>query len=187
MNKKSSFNKDDNKPIENTNGPLTSECFTAYSSLKNSKNKLNIPKIILFFLLTLLLSFSVFIFALNIKRAFFSKVGSVDTYCENLNKIKTKYDNNDNIKVENVTDEIASLFGVPIGVRIVELDSTSLPFTGLKIDDIIVRISGKEVTTIMDINNIVDSLAPDDPLLYTVYRNGVYRTINPYDYEYDYE
>jgi S1-C subfamily serine protease len=52
---------------------------------------------------------------------------------------------------------------------------------GLKINDIIVSISGKDVKNISEFNSAVDELAEDTFISYTVYRNGAYQTVTPFD------
>ena len=181
------MDKSNNTLFENTlthgniNGNVTSESFNTYSSIRNPKNNLRISKILLYLFILLLLVGSALIFVYSIKTAFFTpSVETTDTGA-NIKTIRTNYDNNEVIKVENVTNELSDLFNVPVGVRIIDFESQNSNFSGLQVNDIIVEVSGIDVSNIDDMDMAVkQSIATDGYVVtYKVYRNGVYTIISP--------
>lgn len=175
---KKQANEDNEKVI----GPQTSESFKAYSKLTDKKT-FNISMILLYVLLTLLLLSSALIFASSIKAAYFTDSAKTP-HAEsesNINTIKSSYQKNDSIKVETVTQEVANLFGIPTGVKIIELNNDDSLFRGLRVNDIIVEVSGRKISNIEDMGFVDDKLTSDSFIVYTIYRNGAYKTIDPFD------
>lgn len=181
------MDKSNNTLFENTlthgniNGNVTSESYNTYSSIRNPKNNLRISKITLYLFISLLLIGSALIFVHSIKTAFFTpSAETVDTGA-NIKTIRTNYDNNEVVKVENVTNELSDLFNIPVGVRIIDFESQNSNFSGLQVNDIIVEVSGIDVTNIDDMDMAVkQSIATDGYVVaYKVYRNGGYTIINP--------
>lgn len=171
----------DNKIKESFNAVQTSEKFHIYSGIRDPKKRFDIKVITLYTVVIILLTASALIFASTIKTAFFSKADETAPTYSNIDKIKSTSDYNEHIKVENVTDEISSLFGVPTGVKIIDLDRNHPIFNGLKLDDIIVKISGTPIDSIDDMEKILPVLDEDTLVVFTVYRNGFYKDVNPYD------
>jgi serine protease Do len=95
----------------------------------------------------------------------------------------SSYDSNSFIKIETVTKHIADVFGIPIGVKVIGISEASYISTGLKINDIIVKVSGKPISSINEFNTAINNLSAEEFLTYTVYRNGSYQVVNPYDVE----
>ncbi len=171
----------DNKIKEIFNAAQTSEKFNIYSGIRNPRRSFSIKVIALYSIVILLLTASAAIFASTIKTAFFSSPKETESSHTNLEKIKSTSDYNEYIKVENVTDEIASLFDVPTGVKILEINRDAPIFNGLKLHDIIVKISGTPIDSIDDMEEILPKLDKDMLVIFTVYRNGFYKDINPYE------
>ncbi len=165
--------------LEVVNGRTTSKSFKIYSNIQNPKNKYNLRTIALLFILTALIIASLLIFANSIKTAYFEDSKETQELNPNIEKIKISLDKNKTIKVENVTKEIADVFGLPIGVKVIEIAESSYVYSLLKVNDIIVKVSGKDITNIDQLNNIIENSEYDELLTYTVYRNGSYREIDP--------
>lgn len=171
----------DNKTKENFNAAQTSEKFHIYSGIRDPRKRFDIKVISIYTIVILLLAASALIFASTIKKAFFNTPNETEPSINNIEKLKATSDYNQYIKVENVTGEVASIFGIPTGVKIVELDYDVPIFNGLKMDDIIVKISGNPITSINDMETILPELDEDTLVIFTVYRNGFYKDINPYE------
>ena len=175
-----------NKPSvsnEVVNGQLTSESYNTYSALRNPKQNFSLKSTVLCLVLVTSLLLSTVIFIASIRTAYFNRPSESTEGHSFLNKTRTSYDANSFIKIETVTKDIAEVFGVPTGVKIIEFPEISDISTGLKINDIIVKVSGRPVSSIDEFNTVISNLSADEFLTYTVYRNGSYRTINPYDVE----
>ena len=171
-----------NEDNEKVIGTQTSESFKVYSKLTDKKT-FNLSMILLYVLLTSLLLSSALIFASSIKAAYFTD-SSKKPHTEsesNINTIKSSYQKNGSIKVETVTQEVAGLFGIPTGVKIIELNNEDPFFKGLRVNDIIVEVSGRKISSIEDMGFVDDNLTSDSFIIYTVYRNGAYKTIDPFD------
>ena len=86
------------------------------------------------------------------------------------------------ITYTTITQEMSSLYGVPAGLRIVEVDSESDCAGKLQPGDIVTAMDGSSVTDSSDIDPILQTKVPGDPLVLTVYRadeNGEgYKTIS---------
>ena len=169
----------DNLSLNNEviNGQVTSKSYETYSTLCNPKKKYNLKSVLLVLFFTVLLCVSVLVFSQLIKSAYFSNSNETEP---SLIKIKTECDNNDNIKVENVTKEISNVFGIPIGVKIIELSDESIVSSGLRTNDIIVKVNGTNITTIDELNVAMDSVSSGKVITLTIYRNGIYKSIVPY-------
>ncbi len=177
------YNKSENSQVssENIKGALTSRSFQTYTLLRNPKKKFNLRVLTLYFFIITLLIASALIFAYTIKTAYSSPKIKTEPDNEYLNTIRSNYENNEIFKVENVSKEISGLFNVPTGVKIVEIDEPSPLYNGLKVNDIIVEISGKSINSIKDMEKIIQHIDENNYIFYTVYRNGVFKTINPYE------
>ncbi len=176
-----------NNTPENVKGVLTSDSFHTYSKLRETKLHFNLKLFALYFVVILLLVISAIIFASTIKTAYFDSSSETEESFDKINTIKSVYQDNDTIKVEPITDELSSLFEIPVGVKIVELDFDNPLFKGLKINDIIVAISGKNIQDISDMDLSAEELEElrENPFItYTIYRNGIYKTITTF-YQYD--
>ena len=178
-NNKTLANKDDIS--ESVNGTLTSESFNTYTKLKNPKRRFNAKIFTLYSVIISLLLASALIFASTIKTAYFSNSNKTSDSNENINTIKTVYEHNDLLRVEPITQELSHLFDIPMGLKIIEISPDTPLFYGLKSNDIIVDISGESVHNIEDINKLVDRLSEDAFITFTVYRNGVYKKISPFE------
>ncbi len=165
-------------------GAYTNESYTMYSSLCEKKKKANKAHIALSVLIIALLVISSIVFVLSIKNAFFENTDTGDT--TSLDTVKSiKADSKDSglMKVENITDDISELYNIPVGIKIVSINAEENNYlNGLRINDIIVNISGTDVTSIEDVTKIINTLQNDSAMIsYTVYRNGVYRDIYPFE------
>lgn len=165
------------------NGALSSDSFNIYSKLTRSRPRFDFRVLALYVIVSLLLAISVVIFASAIKTAYFSPPKETEDTIDKINTIKTNYQNNDSIKVEPITNELSILFDIPVGVKIVEIDINNPIFRGLKSNDIIISVSGKKVFNIEQIELAVSELSEEVFITYTVYRNGVYKEINPFEYQ----
>ena len=168
-----------NSNFEVVNGRITSKSFKTYSNIQNPKNKYNLRTLALLIILTALIIASLLVFANSIKTAYFDDSKETQEINANIEKIKIHLDKNKTIKVENVTKEIADVFGLPVGVKVIEIAEDSLVSSLLKINDIIVKVSGKTITNIDQLNSIIEDSEYDEFLTYTVYRNGTYHIIDP--------
>lgn len=179
MDKNTKHNGDKN--IEAVKGTVTSESYNTYSAIRDPKKRYSIRTIVLTLVFALLIISSFFVFVNSIKTAYFNKAKETAPVESNLLRVKSEYDTNSFIKIETVTEDISEVFGIPIGVKIVEIASDSPIATGLKINDIIVKISGTKVTNINEFNSALKNLSTDDFITYTVYRNGDFQTVSPFD------
>ena len=174
------FYQDDKKT--GVNGILTSESFNTYEKIRDPKKLFNVPKIIMFSTLFVLLTASALLFVYSLSRHPDDSVVNNPKTDEKIKIVNTKFENNDSFKVENITGEVASVFDIPVGVKIVELNSDTDMYEGLRINDIIVDVSGEKITCIEDMNAAFEYLySSQDVLSYTVFRNGVYKTITPFE------
>ena len=171
----------DDSSSENVNGVITSDSFRTYLKLRGKRIRFNAKYFSLYLVISLLLLVSVLVFASTIKTAYFDSSDETKESLEKIGTIKTYYQKNDTIKVEPVNSALSGLFEIPVGMKIVELDFENPMTNGLKVNDIIVSIAGKDVKNITDFNSAVDELAEDTFISYTVYRNGVYQTVTPFD------
>lgn len=165
---------------ENVNGKLTSDSFNIYTKLQNPKQRFNIRIFLVYLLITSLLVASAVIFASTIKTAYFNK-GSETEKDNNINKIRTTYQNSSNLKVETITPELSELFDIPVGVKIIEIENNNPLFNGLKPNDIIVGISGKPIENITQFDTEVAMLGNEIFLTYNIYRNGAFKDIAPFE------
>ncbi|MBR5314954.1 MAG: PDZ domain-containing protein [Clostridia bacterium] len=168
---------------EVVNGKLTSESYNTYSALRNPKQKIDVKSTVLCLVFITALLLSALIFISSIRTAYFNKPSETATEHTFLNKTKSSYDANSLFKFETVTKDISDVFNVPVGVKILNINEETPIATGLRINDIIVKVSGKNITTIDEFNKAINDLSTDDFLIYTVYRNGDYRTISPFEFE----
>ena len=165
---------------EAVNGQTTSESYNAYSIIRDPKKKYNIRTIILVCIISILLSASVMVFFNSVKTAYFSPEHETEAYENKIEKTHSNYQNNNIIKVESVTQDIANVFNIPVGVKIISIKEDPIS-EGLEVNDIIVKISGQSVESIDDLENALGSIESDEFVTYLVYRNGEYKTINPFD------
>lgn len=136
----------------------------------------------MFTTLFVLLTASAFLFVYSLSRQPDSSDVNNSHTDEKIKIVNTKFENNDSFKVENITGEVASVFDIPVGVKIVELNSDTDMYEGLRINDIIIEVSGEKITCIEDMNDAFEYLySTQDVLSYTVFRNGVYKTITPFE------
>ena len=165
---------------EVVNGRTTSKSFKTYSNLRNPRGVFSFRSTIIILSLIILVTASVFVFFNSIKTAYFNKVEQTEEVNTNITRIKSKFDMNDAIKVENVTKKISDVFGIPVGVKVIEISEDSFASSLLKVNDIIVKVSGEDITNIKQLNSIIENSSDDEYLTYTVYRNGIYCEIDPF-------
>ncbi len=165
---------------ENVNGTLTSDSFRTYLKLHGKKIPFSAKYFTLYLVVILLLLVSVLVFASTIKTAYFDSSNETEEAIEKIKTIKTNYQKNDAIKLEPVNKELSKLFEIPIGMKIVELDFDNPVTNGLKINDIIISISGKDIKNISDFETAINDISEDTFITYTVYRNGVFQDITPF-------
>jgi len=170
-------------PHENVKGTLTSESFNTYSSLLNPRRNISFSKIAIYLLVIVLLIGSAIVFISSIRTAFFNQDSEASETGDNIKTIKTSFDDNEVLKVENVTLELSQLFNIPVGVRILELESDHSDLSGLCVNDIIVEVSGMDIRNIEDMDLAFSkSISSDSTIvMYKVFRNGVYKIISPYE------
>lgn len=173
-------NRNYNSDTEVVNGNVTSKSYKIYSEIQDPKKRYNFRSVLLFLPLIVLVVLSVFIFANSIKTAFFDEPKESEELEDSFVTIKIKYDNNDTVKVENVTKEISKVFGIPVGVKIVDISEDLIVESGLRINDIIVRVDNTNVTTIDELNKAIETVNTEDYITYTIYRNGMYKNIDYY-------
>ena len=166
---------------EKVNGVLTSDSFRTYLKLRGRKIPFNAKYFTLYLVVIILLLVSAFVFASTIKTAYFDSSDETESSLEKINTIKTDYQKNDAIKLEPVNNELSKLFEIPTGMKIVELDFENPMTSGLKVNDIIISISGKDIKNISDFESALNELAEDNFITYTVYRNGVFQDVTPFD------
>jgi len=165
-------------------GKYTNESYNMYSSICDAPKKLNKKNIALAMFLVSLIAISSIMFAFSIKNAFFKNDETTVTAApETVKSIKTDEDFNSDMKVENITDEISQLYNIPVGIKIVSVNAVDNDYlNGLRVNDIIVNISGTDVSTFEEATDIIDSLQDEGMMIsYTVYRNGNYKVIYPYE------
>ncbi len=77
------------------------------------------------------------------------------------------------ITAEDVDEFYASLYDTPMGVYIHTVDEASDAFAkGLKTGDIIIEINGKEIKTMVELNEEKDKFKSGESLTMTIYREG---------------
>ncbi len=165
-------------------GTYTNESYNLYSSISDNPKKANKKGIAFAAIIISLVAISSIMFAFSIKNAYF-KSGETDTTNtpETVKSIKTDENFNSDMKVENITDEISALYNIPVGIKIVSINSVDNDYlNGLRTNDIIVNISGTDVKSFDEATSIINSLQSDGMMItYTVYRNGTYKEIYPYE------
>ena len=166
---------------ENINGVFSSDSFHTYLKLREKRISFNAKYFSLYLVVIVLLLVSALVFASTIKTAYFDSSDETKGSLEKINTIKTYYQKNDTIKLEPVNQELSGLFEIPVGLKIIELDLDNPMTNGLKVNDIIVSISGIKVINISDFELAVEELADDYFITYTVYRNGSYKNIIPFE------
>lgn len=179
----SSENKKTNSDIY-ISGTYTNESYNLYSSISDRQKKTFKNSKAFAILIISLIAISSIMFAFSIKNAFFKEEEAVSTDTpETVKSIKTDEDFNSDIKVENITDEISALYNIPVGIKIVSVNSIDNEYlNGLRTNDIIVNISGTDVKSFDEATSIINSLQNEGMMIsYTVYRNGVYKEIYPYE------
>ncbi len=170
-----------NEFSENVNGTLTSDSFRTYLKLRGKRSPFNAKHFTLYLVVIVLLLVSALVFASTIKTAYFDSSDEAKESFEKINTIKTNYQKNDAIKLEPVNKELSGLFKIPVGMKIVELNFENPMTSGLRVNDIIISISGKDIKNISDFEEAINELAKDNFITYTVYRNGAYQDITPFD------
>lgn len=169
---------------ENVNAAVTSNSFYTYSKLQNKYNRISAKAVILYSGIAALLLASVLSFAFSIKAAFFNDEKDHSDSINNIETIKAVYQKNDLIKVEKITNELSGLYEIPTGVKILEIDAEHPLLKGLRVGDIVVQISGKSVNSISDMDIIMSTLSEESLVTFTIFRNGVYKTITPFEEQY---
>lgn len=165
---------------ESVNGQTTSESYNTYSIIRDPKKKYNIRTIILATVISILFLASAFVFFNSLKTVYFSPSHETEAYESKIEKTRSNYQTNDIIKVESVTKDIANVFNIPVGVKIISLKDDPIS-EGLEINDIIVKISGQVVENIDDLEKAFEQIETDEFISYLIYRNGSYHTITPFD------
>ncbi len=74
------------------------------------------------------------------------------------------------ITYSSITNEMSALYGIPAGLRVVEVDSESDCVDKIQPGDIIVAMDGVETNDSDSIESVLKTKVPGDPLVLTVYR-----------------
>ncbi len=183
MNRISSDSKKANSDVY-ISGTYTNESYTLYSSISDKPKKALKKSGAFAVLIVSLIAVSSVMFAFSIKNAFFKNdEADVTNAPETVKSIKTDEGFNSDMKVENITNEISELYNIPVGIKIISVNTVDNEYlNGLRANDIIVNISGTDVTNFEEATNIINSLQNDGMMIsYTVYRNGIYKEIKPYE------
>ena len=168
-----------NSKNEKVNGQTTSNSYNTYSSLDKNNKRIHTHTLFSIISVSILLIASIFVFASTIKTAYFNNRSNDEPTKSNLPKTVSKSDKTDILELENVTEDISKIFDIPVGVKIKKINTSSHLSSGLKINDIIVKIAGITISSIDDFNTAVESFEDDITFNYTVYRNGAYKTVDP--------
>lgn len=82
------------------------------------------------------------------------------------------------ISGQNVTEQQSAAYGIPQGVRVINVDSRSnAAAAGVQANDIITGINGTEVTDMDGVNAVKDELAAGDKITLTLYRMSTGKTL----------
>lgn len=83
------------------------------------------------------------------------------------------------VGISNITESISKQYNLPIGVYIGQVYYNSpAEKSGLKPNDVIVKIDEIKVETIEDLSHIIEGHKPGDTIRLTVYRDGKYTDID---------
>ena len=81
------------------------------------------------------------------------------------------------ISGQNVSEQQSAAYGIPQGVRVINVDSRSnAAAAGVQANDIITGINGTEVTDMDGVNAVKDKLAAGDKITLTLYRMSTGKT-----------
>lgn len=83
------------------------------------------------------------------------------------------------VTVRTLTQEAADEYGVPLGVRVEEVQPASDAYAqGIEVGDVIVAANGVQVAAIEDLNTVKSGLGVGDTLHLRIYRDGDYLDIS---------
>lgn len=78
----------------------------------------------------------------------------------------------------DITAVLSNAYKIPVGVYVTAVAAGSGAYNaGIKNDDIITKLAGKEVKTLKDLKNITDTYKAGNTVDITYYRNGKYYTV----------
>jgi len=78
----------------------------------------------------------------------------------------------------NVTEQQSAAYGIPQGVRVMDVDSRSnAAAAGVQVNDIITAINGTEVTDMDGVNAVKDGLKAGDTVTLKLYRMSTGKTV----------
>lgn len=81
------------------------------------------------------------------------------------------------ISGQNVSEQQSAAYGIPQGVRVINVDSRSnAAAAGVQANDIITGINGTEVTDMDGVNAVKDELSAGDKITLTLYRMSTGKT-----------
>ena len=82
------------------------------------------------------------------------------------------------IQGRNITEELSKKYDYPVGIYIQEITpNTAADKAGLKVQDVIVEIEGKEVKTVDELNEIKNTHSVGDEITLKIYRNKEYMDV----------
>ncbi len=82
------------------------------------------------------------------------------------------------ISGQNVSEQQSAAYGIPQGVRVINVDSRSnAAAAGVQANDIITGINGTEVTNMDGVNAVKDKLSAGDKITLTLYRMSTGKTL----------
>lgn len=82
------------------------------------------------------------------------------------------------ISGQNVSEQQSAAYGIPQGVRVINVDSRSnAAAAGVQANDIITGINGTEVTDMDGVNAVKDKLSAGDKITLTLYRMSTGKTV----------
>lgn len=82
------------------------------------------------------------------------------------------------ISGQNVSEQQSAAYGIPQGVRVINVDSRSnAAAAGVQANDIITGINGTEVTDMDGVNAVKDELSAGDKITLTLYRMSTGKTV----------
>lgn len=82
------------------------------------------------------------------------------------------------IQGRNITEELSKKYDYPVGIYIQEITpNTAADKAGLKVQDVIVEIEGKEVKTVDELNEVKNTHSVGDEITLKIYRNKEYMDV----------
>ena len=152
-----------------------------YDRYKNEKERRNYRTIAVTCVIVFLVAVSLGILVFLIKDLFFpSSDGAEPSFtCSSGDEVVIRY--SDQLEVEIITEERSRFYNVPVGIKVIWVNGEgAYSSADLRVNDIIVKIGGRQVKTLEDIEKYEkeESERRDELYIeYTVYRNGEYLTL----------